>query len=1277
MRGLTCSWLVSLCLLSLSGCDEGGALRQLDGAPPVVEIVWPPGDLAVLAGEELAFRAQVLRASAPELELVWASDLDGTLWSEQAGEESEGTFWLRTAALSAGVHRLSATAVDPDALSGSATMQVTVLDDVAPQAALHLPLPGTYPASQAILFSGTVSDDRLSPADLSVRWSSDVDGVFDEGPAGPSGSVVSGWAWLSPGPHVITLSATDRLGAVAEEQVSIAVVVLELCNGIDDNGDGQVDEGHDADEDGIPDCEEAEDCNGVDDNLVDGVDEGWPDSDGDGIADCIDVETCDGVDNDGDGLTDEDFTDGDADGLADCLDVEICDGFDNDGDGAVDEGFGDSDSDGLGDCVDSEVCDGVDNDGDGLADEIFDGDGDGHLDDVECGALGADCDDAEPLVFDGAPELCDGVDQDCDGQVDEDFDADGDGHLAEGSCPAVAGDDCDDGDATAYPGAPEQCDGVDDDCDGDVDEGFDVDADGFLDMSLCAAVGGLDCDDGAATIYPGATEACNDFDDDCDTFVDEDFDLDSDGHLDDALCGALGSDCDDADPAIHDDAPELCDGDDNNCDGLVDEDFDADGDGWLSLATCPTGDDCDDLDSSVWPGATESCNGTDDDCDGQEDEDFDVDGDGHLDASLCAFGDDCDDTEPMANPDAIESCDGIDNDCDGYVDEGFPDLDGEGGVDCLDDDGDGWSEDDGDCDDTEPLASPGQLELQDGIDNDCDGEIDEDYCLVPVDQSSIQACIDDVSDGMTVAVMPGTYLEQIDFSGKDITVESIAGPASTIIDGGGVGPGVTIASGELYAVLEGFTITGGVAVDGGGVYLQGVDATFRDLVLTGNEATWAGGGMNLYAGSWLVEDCVFESNYSERAGMGLHAWGTGSQLEVTGSTFHNNTGGHWSRVGADFGGSSGTFTDCSFSSNGGRGLRVTGAMATVSDCTFEDNLGDANGGGLDAAASLNLIDGCSFVGNWTDNSGGALAAGNTTVVTDTVFSGNTAGTDGGAISIGDADVQLIDTVLTDNAADNGGAVAIWAGATLNIVGGAITGNVASGSGGGLHVSDPSTTATASGWVHAIGATISENQARQGGGLAVESAMASIEIVQTDITHNVGIASGGGMWLVAGAGEMSNVLITGNTTYGPGGALYLENSDLALTNATIADNTAYGQGGALYIVGDPAAPMSMTNSIVSNNSGVYGIYETGGSTPTFAYNDVQGSMVADYGGTLADPTGTDGNLSVDPLFTDPSLDDYTLQPTSACIDAGDPASEFYDPDGTPNDMGAYGGPFGGW
>ncbi|MFZ5477240.1 MAG: putative metal-binding motif-containing protein, partial [Myxococcota bacterium] len=219
-----------------------------------------------------------------------------------------------------------------------------------------------------------------------------------------------------------------------------------------------------------------------------------------------------------------------------------------------------------------EICDWIDQDCDALVDEdpmdglafYVDADGDGYGDDatleLACSEMadrvdeGGDCDDADPRVNPDEDERCDpdDVDEDCDGLSDESgaddeeqfwLDDDEDGYGDRGTwvfaCDWPDGyvgndEDCDDADGGVNPDATETCDGEDEDCDRLVDDDadgaptwyFDDDGDGYGDATVtmlsCSAPrsdwveDATDCDDADAATHPGADEACDGEDDDCD-----------------------------------------------------------------------------------------------------------------------------------------------------------------------------------------------------------------------------------------------------------------------------------------------------------------------------------------------------------------------------------------------------------------------------------------------------------------------------------------------------------------------------------------------------------------------------------------------------------------------------------------------------------------------------------------------------------------------------------------------------------------------------------------
>ena len=283
------------------------------------------------------------------------------------------------------------------------------------------------------------------------------------------------------------------------------------------------------------------------------------------------------------------------------------------------------------------------------------------------------------------------------GGATEGSDGDGDGVT---NCT-----DCDDANVTVYPGAPELCDGLDNDCDGTVPANeSDGDGDG---VSGCT-----DCDDANAAVYPGATELCNGIDDDCDptTFAAGETDGDGDG-----FAGCAG-DCDDNDPNTYPGAAETCDGIDNNCDGSIpaSETVDSDGDTWVSCL------DCDDQNAAIWPGASELCDGFDSNCDGVLPQDeADADGDTWMECEG-----DCDDAAAAVNPDAFENCfDGIDNNCDGLVDGQDPACNQGDDDDATGDDDDATGDDDDATGDDDNAT--GDDDDATGDDDDATGDDDD------------------------------------------------------------------------------------------------------------------------------------------------------------------------------------------------------------------------------------------------------------------------------------------------------------------------------------------------------------------------------------------------------------------------------------------------------------------------------------------------------------------------------------------------------------------------
>ena len=326
---------------------------------------------------------------------------------------------------------------------------------------------------------------------------------------------------LGVGTHQVTVTDSDGCSSVCEVTISCSTTPPEeVCDGVDNDGDGQIDEGFDADGDGIPDCED--DC---DDRI---------DTDGDGTPDCTD-DCDDTIDSDGDGIPDceddcDDRIDSDGDGISDCID-DCDDSIDTDGDGTPDcvddcDDSIDTDGDGISDCED-DCDDRIDTDGDGTpdctddCDDTIDTDGDGTPDCVD------DCDDTIDSDGDGTPDCVDDCDDtidsdgdgisDCEDDCDDTIDTDGDGTP---DCT----DDCDDtidSDGDGVPDCVDVCPGSDDTADSDNDgipdgcdveecDGLDNDGDGQIDEDLDCEEPTGECQTAFARYTPNNTSFCED-----------------------------------------------------------------------------------------------------------------------------------------------------------------------------------------------------------------------------------------------------------------------------------------------------------------------------------------------------------------------------------------------------------------------------------------------------------------------------------------------------------------------------------------------------------------------------------------------------------------------------------------------------------------------------------------------------------------------------------------------------------------------------------------------
>ena len=354
------------------------------------------------------------------------------------------------------------------------------------------------------------------------------------------------------------------------------------------------------------------------------------------------------------------------------------------------------------------------------------------------------------------------------------------------------------------------------------------------------------------------------------------------------------------------------------------------------------------------------------------------------------------------------------------------------------------------------------------------------------DYRSVQAAINAAVDGDTVIVMPGRYVENINMSGKAITLRS-SDPedpnivAATIIDGRQNGSVITCKSGEESdTLISGFVITNGSGAEvieygftyfrGGGMYNSNSSPAIENCTFSGNTAN-AGGGMYNGSSNPTIANCTFSDNDTVEGGGMCNDL---SSPTIANCTFSDNVAG--SRGGGMYNGSSNptiancTFSDndtvrgggmnntksnptienCTFSDNDayeGSGMYNGGSNPTIANCTFSDNDADY-GGGMYNGSSNPTIENCTFSINAVSAGGGMYNKESNPKVSSCTFSINTAA-DGGGMYNKESSPTIENCTIIENRAENGGGVYNLKSAST-ITNSIIWFNTASGSGNEIY-----------------------------------------------------------------------------------------------------------------------------------------------------------------------------------------------------------------------------------
>ncbi len=477
-------------------------------------------------------------------------------------------------------------------------------------------------------------------------------------------------------------------------------------------------------------------------------------------------------------------------------------------------------------------------------------------------------------------------------------------------------------------------------------------------------------------------------------------------------------------------------------------------------------------------------------------------------------------------------------------------------------------------------------------------------CVAPLGpKRTIQAAINAASNGDTIIVMPGTYLETIDFDGKAITLTAAGGPEVTTIDGNGAAPVVRCNSFEgPGTVLQGFHITGANTTVNGGAMLNVLSSpTIINCRFTGNFTTGNGAAMANFAASPTITDSIFAFNQAgneppgANQGQGGAIYSSGGPVTLTNcflqTCYATGRGGFI----ALFNNATANITDCDFHTGGGSfthgdggGIHADNSTVTASNCLF-DGVRAQEGGSVMAVNGSNV----SFAGTTFHSGGAEVRGGGASIIDSTAtFVGcqfsELSSSSGGAIYASASTVSATWCGFLDNSAP--GISGVGAGvrahqSVLNFAACTFVDNEATWNGGGIYAYGGAMTIN--------GCSFSSNLAERGGGGAY-TVDCALEVTNSTFSSNTAMGSaegqiGGALAITSSITSQSALVhdctFTGNLAR-EGGAIFGSWLALTISGCTFENNQATWNGGAVYLLTDPGTPANrVLNSQFTGNSAV--------------------------------------------------------------------------------------------